>query len=233
MYSNYQIYSSSLEELSTKKLLINTINAHSYNTSLQNKEFQDALLASDVLLPDGIGVVWAERKLNKRVIKKIAGEDIFLFEMQRLNAINGRCFFLGSSNDVLSKIKKRAAKEFPNVKIKTYSPPYKHDFSITDTQQMLNEINVFKPEVLFIGMTAPKQEIWAYTNFDKIEAIRVISIGAVFDFYAKTNRRAPEFLVRLNLEWLYRFIKEPKRMFVRYVLGIPLFFINIYSSKLY
>ena len=107
------------------KLLINTLNAHSYNVALHNPAFEEALLASDVLLPDGVSVVWAEAFLNKRVIKKIAGADIFKHEMQRLNAVSGSCFFLGSSQEVLVKIFHIAASEYPNVKIATYSPPFK------------------------------------------------------------------------------------------------------------
>lgn len=233
MFSNYQLYRKSLADLPEGKLLINTLNAHSYNAGLQNRIFQNALLASDVLLPDGIGVVWAEAILHKRKIKKIAGEDIFNFEMQRLNNNNGSCFFLGSSPEVLGKMVARAKINFPKVKVATYSPPYKTEFSEADNKTMLERVNTFHPDVLFIGMTAPKQEIWAYQNFDQLQATRVISIGAVFDFFARTNKRAPKFLVSLNLEWLYRLVKEPKRMFIRYVLGIPLFFVNIYSSKLY
>jgi N-acetylglucosaminyldiphosphoundecaprenol N-acetyl-beta-D-mannosaminyltransferase len=232
MLSNYNLHNQSLEDLPNKaKLLINTLNAHSYNIALQNPAFEKALLASDVLLPDGVSVVWAEAFLNKRKIKKIAGADIFKHEMQRLNAVSGSCFFLGSSKEVLGKIIQIAALEYPNVKIATHSPPFKPQFTTQDTQKMLDAVNTFGPEVLFIGMTAPKQEIWAHQNFKKIQAKRVVSIGAVFDFYAKTVKRAPQWLIFFGLEWLYRLLKEPKRMWKRYLIGNTKFIWQILKGK--
>ena len=233
MLSNYNLYNQSLEDLPNEaKLLINTLNAYSCNVALDNPAFEEALLASDVLLPDGVSVVWAEGFLNKRKIKKIAGADIFKHEMQRLNTVSGSCFFLGSSEIVLSKIKQIAALEYPNVKIATHSPPYRFQFTTKDTQKMLDAINTFGPEVLFIGMTAPKQEIWAHQNFKKIQAKRVISVGAVFDFYAKTVKRAPQWMIFLGLEWMYRLLKEPKRMWRRYLIGNVKFLVEIFRTKI-
>ena len=232
MFSNYNLHNQTLMDLPDKaKLLINTLNAHSYNVALNNPAFEKALLASDVLLPDGVSVVWAEAFLNKRKIKKIAGADIFKHEMQRLNAVSGSCFFLGSSKEVLGKIIQIAALEYPNVKIATHSPPFKPQFTTQDTQKMLDAVNTFGPEVLFIGMTAPKQEIWAHQNFKKIQAKRVVSIGAVFDFYAKTVKRAPQWMIFFGLEWLYRLLKEPKRMWKRYLIGNTKFIWQILKGK--
>lgn len=232
MFSEYNLYKTCLSELPNRKILINTLNAHSYNVSLKNKLFRQALLASDILLPDGIGVVWAESIINQNKIKKIAGEDIFKFEMKRLNTKGGSCFFLGSSQDVLNKILQRAETEYPNIKIGCYSPPYKSKFTEADTKLMLENVNDFDPMTLFIGMTAPKQEIWAYENFKKISADRLISVGAVFDFYAGTIKRAPKWLINLGLEWLYRLIKEPKRMWKRYLIGNVIFMFSIIREKI-
>lgn len=233
MFSNYNLHNQSLEDLPNKaKILINTLNAYSYNIALQNPAFEKALLASDVLLPDGVSVVWAEAFLNKRIIKKIAGADIFKHEMQRLNTVSGSCFFLGSSEEVLGKIIQTAALEYPNVKISTHSPPFRPQFTIQDTQKMLEAINTFSPDVLFVGMTAPKQEIWAHQNFKKIQAKRIISIGAVFDFYAKTIKRAPQWMIIFGLEWMYRLLKEPKRMWRRYLIGNVKFLFEIFRAKI-
>ncbi len=92
-------------------------------------------------------------------------------------------------------------------------------------------INDYNPDVLFIGMTAPKQEKWAYHNFNIIEANHVCCIGAVFDYYANTIKRAPQWMINNGLEWFYRFIKEPRRMWRRYILGIPHFFWLIFKEK--
>ena len=231
MLKNFEIYDQPLETLPETKLLISTINAHSYNVSREDNFFRNALLNSDILIPDGVSIVWALKWLYKKSIKKIAGADLFYYEMNKLDKRNGKCFFLGSTDKTLSKIKERAAKEYPNVEIKTYSPPYKPEFSITDSEAMITAVNSFQPDVLFIGLTAPKQEKWAFKNFNQLNTGHIGCIGAVFDFYAGNINRAPEWMISLGLEWLYRLIKEPQRMWKRYILGNLKFIYSIISEK--
>ncbi len=115
-----ELYSSSLDNLPDTKLLINTINAHSYNVAQKDADFAKALSMSDILLPDGVSVVWAKKWLSKKnyseaihSLKKIAGEDLFLYEMKKLQINGGSCFFLGSNEDVLNKIKNVRIVNFP------------------------------------------------------------------------------------------------------------------------
>lgn len=155
---SYTLFNKSLEEIIQPKVLINTLNAHSFNTVKKDDAFHRALLYSDVLLPDGISVVWAMRMLTGQKLQKIAGADLFFYEMERINAIAGKCFFLGSSKETLKKIQKRIAREYPNVQVYSYSPPYKPEFSNAENRSMIDAVNAVKPDVLFVGMTAPKQE---------------------------------------------------------------------------
>lgn len=215
-----------------KSILINTINAHSYNVAKKDQQFAKVLLQSDYVLPDGQSIIWAKRILSGNKLTRIAGFDLFQWEMNRLNNICGSCFFLGSKNEILQKILVKAALEYPNVKIKTYSPPYKSLFSIEENRIMINEINVFKPNVLFVGMTAPKQEKWAFENKDNLKVGHICSIGAVFDFYAGNIQRAPKWMQRNGLEWLYRLIKEPRRMWKRYIIGNTKFIFYIIKEKI-
>jgi N-acetylglucosaminyldiphosphoundecaprenol N-acetyl-beta-D-mannosaminyltransferase len=226
-----KILKAKLCSMPSGKILINTINAHSYNVAKNDQEFLDSLKASDVLIPDGIGVVLAY-KLLKESVKKIAGADLFYYEMDRLNKMKGSCFFLGSSDFTLSKIRESANKEFPNVKIAIFSPPYKSEFTEEENAAMINAVNQFSPDVLFIGMTAPKQEKWAFTHFDALNAKHVCSIGAVFDFYAGTINRAPKWMIALGLEWLGRLLKEPKRMWHRYLVSSPVIIKDVLLYKL-
>jgi N-acetylglucosaminyldiphosphoundecaprenol N-acetyl-beta-D-mannosaminyltransferase len=229
--TRFQIFDKELETLTDEKTLISTINAYSYNVSFKDKLFKEALQNSDVLIPDGIGVVWAIRFLTGKKIKKIAGADLFFFEMRRLEKKGGTCFFLGSTDETLSRIIMRSKREYPNVQIQTYSPPYKSEFSSEENIKMIEKINSFQPDVLFVGMTAPKQEKWAYTHFDKLKTKHVCSIGAVFDFYAGTVTRAPNWMIRMGLEWFYRLVKEPKRMWRRYLIGNTIFILQILREK--
>lgn len=232
MIKSFKIYDQQIDQLSNHlNILINTINAHCYNMTQTDSFYQEALLNSDVLIPDGISVVWAVRWLTGQKIKKIAGADLFFFEMNRLQQSGGKCFFLGSSDATLNKIVRRLAKDYPNVKVQTFSPPYKPEFTPEDNAPMLEAINTFQPDVLMVGMTAPKQEKWAYQHFNQLQAGHICCIGAVFDFYAGTINRAPKWMIKMDLEWFYRLIKEPRRMWHRYLVGNIRFIFSIVKEK--
>lgn len=233
MLKNYKIFNEKLEDLTNDKMLINTINAYSYSLSLKDSAFAKSLSNCQVLIPDGISIVWANKILSGQKLKKIAGADLFYYEMNRLKKNNGKVFFLGSNNIILNKIKNRAAIEFPNVAVFTYSPPYKPTFNKDDSECMINAINEVNPDVLFVGMTAPKQEKWAYEHFNQLEVGHIGCIGAVFDFYAGSIKRAPDWMVKLGLEWLYRLFKEPKRLWKRYLIYNNIFLYHIFKEKIF
>lgn len=225
------LYKDTILSLQIGKLLINTINAYSYNIAQTDALFREALLKNDVLIADGVSAVLAFKWLTGERIKKIAGADLFFYEMDRLQQSGGRCFFLGSTDSTLKKIKDRAANEYPKVKVQYFSPPFKPAFTVEDNMTMLEAINAFNPDVLFIGMTAPKQEKWVHKHFDQIKAGHSCCIGAVFDFYAGTVKRAPQWMIKMGLEWFYRLIREPRRMWRRYLIGNSKFIWYILKEK--
>ncbi len=136
--------------------------------------------------------------------------------------------FMGSSQKVLDLIVKRAAKVYPHLEVVTYSPPYKPEFSEEDNKAIIDAINAADPDLLWIGMTAPKQEKWTFSHWNELNIhCHVGTIGAVFDFFAGTVERAPVWWQRHGLEWLYRLLKEPKRMWRRYIIGNALFLFNV------
>ena len=278
-----------LAALPEGKLLINTINAHSYNTARKDELFAEALTNGDVLIPDGVSIVKACRWIKAKSLPKerIAGWDLFEFEMNKLeecgmknvecgvnseecgmnnssldnsssasadNSCSGKrlyepsaklktqnstlrspqrtVMFMGSSEKVLDLIVKRAAEVYPHLKIVTYSPPYKPEFSEEDNMAIVEAINAADPDLLWIGMTAPKQEKWTYSHWNELNIhCHVGTIGAVFDFFAGTVERAPIWWQRHGLEWLYRLLKEPKRMWRRYIIGNTLFLWNMLKEK--
>jgi N-acetylglucosaminyldiphosphoundecaprenol N-acetyl-beta-D-mannosaminyltransferase len=231
-FLNYNIYSAPLSDLpNDRKLLVNTINQYSFCIAEEDNVFKEALLNSDILLPDGVGVVWATKFLSGAVVKKIAGADIHAHYLQKLNRTGGKCFYLGASNETLIKIKQKISIDFPNVQVGIYSPPFKPQFTEEDNIKMINAVNTFQPEVLFVGMTAPKQEKWAYEHLKHLNCQAVCTIGAVFDFYAGTVNRPNKFWINLGLEWFVRLLKEPKRMWKRYVYYGPIFIKKILIMK--
>ena len=221
-----------LKSLPQGKLLINTINAHSYNTALKDPLFAKALMKGDVLIPDGASIVKACKWLNAKSKPKerIAGWDLFVHEMSELekDANSKKVMFMGSSERVLGLIKIKSAEIYPNLEVVTYSPPYKPEFSKEDNAAIVTAINSENPDLLWIGMTAPKQEKWTYTHWNELNIhCHVGTIGAVFDFFAGTAKRAPQWWQDHSLEWLYRLMIEPKRMWRRYIIGNSLFIRNI------
>ena len=264
-----------LAALPEGKLLINTINAHSYNTARKDELFAEALTNGDVLIPDGVSIVKACRWIKAKSLPKerIAGWDLFEFEMNKLeecgmnnssldnsqsasadhsklkiqNSCSGKrlyepsakfrerpltVMFMGSSQKVLDLIVKRAAEVYPHLKIVTYSPPYKPELSEEDNKAIVAAINAADPDLLWIGMTAPKQEKWTYSHWNELNIhCHVGTIGAVFDFFAGTVERAPMWWQRHGLEWLYRLLKEPQRMWRRYIIGNTLFLWNMLKEK--
>lgn len=226
-----------LKSLPQGKLLINTINAHSYNTALKDPLFAKALMKGDVLIPDGASIVKACKWLNAKSKPKerIAGWDLFVHEMSELekdansnSKDSKKVMFMGSSERVLGLIKIKSAEIYPNLEVVTYSPPYKPEFSKEDNAAIVTAINSENPDLLWIGMTAPKQEKWTYTHWNELNIhCHVGTIGAVFDFFAGTAKRAPQWWQDHSLEWLYRLIIEPKRMWRRYIIGNSLFIRNI------
>ncbi|MDY2805676.1 MAG: WecB/TagA/CpsF family glycosyltransferase [Prevotella sp.] len=224
-----------LAKLPEGKLLINTINAFSYDNARKDVLFSEALQKGDVLIPDGISIVKACRFLNAKSQPKerIAGWDLFVYEMEKLNRVGGRVMFLGSSDAVLNLIRQRVAEKYPKIEVDTYSPPYKPVFSDEENEAMISAINHSNPDLLWIGMTAPKQEKWAYTHLDRLDVhCHIGTIGAVFDFFAGTVKRAPERWQRVGLEWLYRLLSEPRRMWRRYFIGNAKFIYYIMLEKI-
>ncbi|WP_304199889.1 WecB/TagA/CpsF family glycosyltransferase [Flavobacterium alvei] len=215
---DYAIFNGTLNQIGfSGKTLINTINQYSFCIAEKDLAFKTALQGSDVLLPDGMAVVAAIRLLDNKKIKKIAGADIHLHLLKELNQKGGSCFYLGSSENTLLKIKERVAIEFPNIRVGTYSPPYRSEFPHDKKSKKVEAVNAFQPDVLFVGMTAPKQEKWAYSHKEYLDVKIICSIGAVFDFYAGTVERPSSFWIDLKLEWFIRLLKEPKRMWKRYL----------------
>ena len=229
-----------LKNIPEGKVLINTINAHSFNVAQKDDLFAEALINGDYLIPDGASIIKAYKllKAKSQPKERIAGWDLFAFEMQKLNEKGEmrneklKVMFMGSSEKVLGKIREKAAVDYPHLEVVTYSPPYKPEFSDEDNTAIIKAINDANPDLLWIGMTAPKQEKWTYSHWDELNIhCHVGTIGAVFDFYAGTAQRAPKWWQEHSLEWLYRLIKEPKRMWRRYVIGNPLFLWNISKER--
>jgi N-acetylglucosaminyldiphosphoundecaprenol N-acetyl-beta-D-mannosaminyltransferase len=187
--------------------------------------FSKALHDADWLIPDGIGVVLASRIRGGAVRGRVTGSDIFLGLTQRLNERGGaRYFFLGASEDTLAMIHQRMALDFPNIEVAgTYSPPFRPQYSDSEIDEMIGAVNRARADVLWVGMTAPKQELWIHRVAGRLDVRFAAAIGAVFDFYTGRIRRSHPLFRSIGLEWLPRLLREPKRLWRRTFVSAPAF----------
>jgi len=209
-------------------------NPHSIQVAQNDENFMSALKSADLVTPDGIGIVLASKILRGDIKDRVTGSDIFWGLSEALNsAKKGRYFFLGSTEGVLTQIKDKISKEFPGIEIVgTYSPPFNSEFSDDENNKMIDAINAANPDVLWVGMTAPKQEKWIYKNKDKLNVKFIGAIGAVFDFYAGTVKRSHPAFQSFGLEWLPRLLQEPKRLWRRNFISNPMFMFRVLKQRL-
>ena len=197
-----------------------------YSTVLMQKDagFRKINNSAGLVVADGMPIVWLSKLMSYPLPCRIAGSDLF-FELCALASAKGYTFyFLGSTEEGLNKIRVNLKVDFPDLKIAgMYSPPYRDQFSERENNDILRKINEIKPDVLWVGMTAPKQEKWIYHNLDQLNIKAAIGVGAVFDFVAGTVQRAPVWMQKMGMEWLFRFIQEPRRMWKRYLIGNTIF----------
>jgi N-acetylglucosaminyldiphosphoundecaprenol N-acetyl-beta-D-mannosaminyltransferase len=208
----FHVFSDDLDKIPLRHpcATVSTISPNSYGISTRDAQFRRALAEADYLLLDGVYFSLGSILLNGRSIKPNQGPDVFFFFMRKLNAMKGRAFFLGSSPATLQRIGQRAAADYPDLCVGGYSPPFKAQFDDDDNRIMVEKVNAFSPDVVFVGMTAPKQEKWAHRNRNLLDAKLAICIGAVFDWYAGNEKTVAPIWWKLRLGWLVRTIRRPE-----------------------
>ncbi len=193
---------------------------------------QEIYKNADYVLCDGVPVKWASEFLGNPIKERITGLDvlprIFPFAASR----NFSVFLLGASPGVANKLKEVMEAKHPGVKIVgTFVPPFRTVFSTAENEEMIEAINSVKPDILLVSLTAPKQDIWIAENLQNLDTHLAIGIGGAFEVAAGMIQRAPLWMQKSGLEWFYRFLQEPKRMFRRYFVEAPVFIPLIIQQK--
>jgi N-acetylglucosaminyldiphosphoundecaprenol N-acetyl-beta-D-mannosaminyltransferase len=179
-------------------------------------ELQSILMDADLVLCDGAPLVWASRLLNAPLRERVAGSDLTPRLMAHAAARNYRIFFLGSDERVLGIAKQRLERENPGLKVcGTYAPPYANLLDL-DNDAIAALVKEARPDILLVALGAPKQEKWIYMNHRELGVPCSIGIGASLDFVAGKFSRAPLWMQKSGLEWLFRLMQEPRRLFARY-----------------
>ena len=218
-----KIIDNSCKKKKSKPIIINCLNPHSFIQSLKDYIFQKSILNTNLNLIDGIGI-YLYLKIFRRLrsVNRITGYDIF----QRVINKKLKFFFLGGSYIATSLIKKK----LKNKKVRVWSPSFTEFFSEKENKNIVKKINKFKPNILFVGLTAPKQEKWSYQNRNKLHCNCIINIGAVFDYYAGIYFRAPKIFRKIGTEWLFRLFQKPT-MWKRTLYSGIIYFIYIILYK--
>jgi len=220
--------------VSSAKQWLACINPHSYVTALNENEFNEALHAANWIIPDGQGIVLASKILGGSIQERLTGSDIFYALNSRLNKSGGfSVFFLGSTQECLDDIRIKMTRDYPNIRFAgTYSPPFKNAYSEDELEEMVAVINKSRADVLWVGMTAPKQEKWIYNNLYRVDIKFAAAVGAVFDFYTGKVVRSHPFFQKCGLEWLPRLIQQPMRLWRRMFVSAPIFLWHVIRKKI-
>lgn len=199
----------------------------------KDKEFAEVYKKATIVLADGMPLVWASKLLGSPLNERVTGSDVFplVCEMAAKEGIT--VYFLGGLDGVADKAKENLIKKYPSLKVVgTYSPPFGFENDIIENTKIINQINKVKPDILFVGVGAPKQEKWMYNNLEQLRVPISLGIGASFDFVAGTINRAPKWMQKNGIEWLWRFGQEPKRLFKRYFIEDMAFIAIVYKEMI-
>jgi N-acetylglucosaminyldiphosphoundecaprenol N-acetyl-beta-D-mannosaminyltransferase len=209
------------------------LNPHSYVVGRANPAFRDALTSADWLVPDGVGIVLASRLLGRPVPRRVTGFDLFA-EIHRQGEMSGyplSVFLLGSTEDTLSRVRERLHRDHPGIRVAgSYSPPFAASFTAEQNAAMVDAVNAAGADVLWVSMTAPKQELWLHQHQEWLQVRFAAAVGAVFDFYTGKVRRSHPVAQRLGLEWLPRLLREPRRLWRRTFVSAPTFMWEVFRA---
>ena len=190
-------------------------NVHVVETARRDRALAAALAGADLVLADGAPVAWALGSLRGRPSRRVAGNDFFTALCGR-RVGQYRHFFLGSTDHTLARMSDTVRTQFAGIEIAgSYSPPFRA-WNESDVAAMVDAVNAAAPDVVWVGLGAPKQELWMETVRGRISAPVLAGVGAVFDFVSGEKRRAPVVLQRVGLEWAHRLASEPRRLIGRY-----------------
>lgn len=182
-------------------------------------EFKKAYENADLILADGMPLIWISKLLRTPLKEKVSGSDIFPNICKLASEKGYKIFLLGAAEGVALKASENLKVKYSNLNIVgCYSPNYGFEKDKEEIKKIINLINISKPDILIVGLGAPKQEKFIFNYKDKLNVPISLGLGASIDFEAGNIKRAPKWMQKIGTEWLYRLIKEPKRMYKRYLI---------------
>jgi N-acetylglucosaminyldiphosphoundecaprenol N-acetyl-beta-D-mannosaminyltransferase len=190
----------------------------------RNPNLQEIYNSADLTLCDGVPLIWASKLLHTPLKGRVTGLDLLPRYLAHSHQTNISHFFLGAKEGVAAALREKYDREYPGIRIAgIYSPPYAEKFGDEENAKIISLVNAVRPDIVWVSLTAPKQDYWIHENISRLNAKVVIGVGGAFEVAAGTISRAPLFMQRNGLEWLYRLVKEPARLFKRYLIEAPAF----------
>lgn len=191
-----------------EQLFIVNINPEIVVSNYKNEELKKILNEQKYQIPDGNGIVWASKKNKGNIRERITGIDLMLDICKESQNYSSNIFLYGATDDVVQKAKKELEKVYPEIRIIGTNNGYE------DEEKVIQKLKTMPIDILFVGLGSPKQENFIIKYKDELKNIKILMpVGGSFDVISKTKKRAPNWMIKCNLEWLYRLLQEPKRIF--------------------
>lgn len=221
-------------DLATKKIetkdtnYICLISVHPLIEAQFHTEYKNVLNRAGLVLPDGMPIIWAARLFGRKIKNRTYGPDLML-ELLAIAENKGYSnFFYGGTKEILTKLKIKLKDKFPKLKIAgTLAPPFR-ELTKKEDEKIIKYIKDASPDILWVGLGVPKQDIWMNLHKDRLKGIIQIGVGAAFSFHAGVLKQAPKWMQRHGLEWFFRITQEPRRLWWRYLKCVPLFIIFVF-----
>ncbi len=202
-----------LDDLRGKYICVS--NVHTTVMSYENEEYRKIQNGAAMALPDGAPLSSYSRRKGYKQAQRVTGPDLML-ELFAISKEKGyRHYFYGATEETLQSMKEVLERDYPGIQIAgMYAPPFRA-LTPQEDAQIVAKINEARPDFIWIGLGAPKQEEWMYQHMGQLQGV-LIGVGAGFDYLAGYIKRAPRWMQRMSLEWLYRLLQDPKRLWRRY-----------------
>lgn len=192
---------------------------YSVTLGLDDPELRRILNESGMTTPDGMPIVWCGRYAGAEWIRRVYGPDLMADVLERSVGEGWTSFLYGVTPETLDALERRLVERYPGLRIVgSWSPPFR-DLTPEEDEDVIRRINEADPDLVWVGLSTPKQERWMDAHRHALNAPVLVGVGAAFDFHAGTKRQAPRWLRDIGLEWMFRLLTEPRRLWRRYLVG--------------
>jgi N-acetylglucosaminyldiphosphoundecaprenol N-acetyl-beta-D-mannosaminyltransferase len=203
---------------------------HGVMESQRDEQLRQIHNQAGLVTPDGMPLVWLSHLRGHRHVRRVYGPDLMLACCARSVTRNYSHFFYGGADGVPARLAARLSARYPGLRVAgTYSPPYRA-LTPDEDEAIVARINDARPDVVWVGLSTPKQEWWMHRHVGRLQSPVLVGVGAAFDFHAGVKRQAPYWMQRSGLEWMFRLLSEPRRLGPRYLVNNPTFLWRVFQE---